>query len=122
CWPPAARPGRRCSWRASWGPRWSERSSSSSWRPWRGASGSTASRWTPSSFTSSRSRAHEGAGAGLEDEGDGAVVDQLDLHVGGELAGLDGEVRGAQLLGEELVKRLGARGILRAVEARAVAL
>ena len=51
--------------------------------------------------------------AGVEEDGDGAVVGEVDAHVGAEFAGGDGDAAGAEVLGDGFVEGdglFGARG------------
>ena len=65
---------------------------------------------------------HKSPTARLHDEGHGAVVDQIHVHVGGEAPGGDLDALPADLGRQVVVQGLGEGRILGAVEARAVAL
>lgn len=59
---------------------------------------------------------------GIDPDGDGAIVDEADLHIGTEFAGLDGDTCGLlELVDEGLVEGFGVFGSCGADEGRAVA-
>src|SRR5579862_4999057 len=69
-----------------------------------------------------RPRAMTAVRSGLDDDGDRAVVDQLDVHPRAEDAGLDGDPERAQRGAEVLVQWLGELGRRCAAEARPIPL
>ena len=63
----------------------------------------------------------DGAVDGFDDDGDGAVVDEFDVHHGAELTVLDGDAGGGESGAERAVHGVGVGGIFGADKGGAVA-